>query len=80
MCVVGAFVTVVYLKRNIAKQAYFIAFIGPLFLIELALALFTPLSEEHFPGILLMPVAIVNVILLLAILKLIETNIRRRSE
>ena len=80
MCVLGVFATVTYMKRHIAKKKYFIGVVTPFFIAEIFLALFVPMSEEHFPGILAMPFAIVNVILLLAILRLVEANIAPRDK
>ena len=80
MCVLGVFATVVYVRRRVARQPYFIWVIAPFFIVELALTLCVPMSEEHFPGILLMPFAILNVIVLLAILRLVEANIAQHSK
>jgi hypothetical protein len=74
MCVLGVFAAVIYVKRHVARMGYFISVVAPFFIVEIFLALFIPISEKHFPGILAMPFAIVNVILLLAILRLVEAN------
>jgi len=80
MCVLGVFATVVYVRRRVARQPYFVAVITAFFVVELPLVVFVPISDEHFPGILAMPFVILNVILILAVLRLVEAHIEEPGE
>jgi hypothetical protein len=72
MCLAGALLTICYVRREIIKKQYFLIVVITVFIIEGSLLIFLPIPNEHFPGVIIMPIAIANVIVVLAILRIIE--------
>ena len=71
-CVVGVFVVVVYVKRKIISNVWFLVVISILFAIHLFLVLSLPFPSSNFPGIIALPISIVDLLLILALVHLVE--------
>ena len=72
MCVAGVFATVAYVRRSVIGRTHVWATIMISFILELVAVLAIHLPKEHFPGIILLPIAVINVALVFALLRAIE--------
>ena len=74
MCIAGVFATVAYVKRKIIDWPYILLTILALFISEMAILFTIGFPKEHFPGIVMLPVAIINVALVFAVLRVVEVS------
>jgi hypothetical protein len=70
-CLCGVFAIAVYMKRDLVRGPYAISAIAILFVLELVAIMIVGIPERHFPGIVIMPLAVLNYIIVLLTLRLI---------
>ena len=75
----GMFALIVYKRRDIISEDYFIAIVPPLFLAQFVLALWCPLPQVTFYKALGMPFALAVLCLDFAIIRLSERLLGRRK-
>ena len=73
MCLAGVFVTAGYVRRRDIADPRIIAVLVILFVIEAAAVFSVNIPREHFPGIVLLPIAIANVALVMALIRIVES-------
>ena len=80
MCLAGVFVTAGYVRRRDIGDPRIIAILVALFLIEAAAVFSVNIPREHFPGIILLPVAIANVAIVMALIRIAESFFKPDSD
>jgi asparagine N-glycosylation enzyme membrane subunit Stt3 len=76
----GVFAMVLYVRRDIIGEDYFIAVVPPLFLSQFLLAVGCPLPEVPYYKALVMPFAIATLFLNFAIIRLAEKLLARKKD
>jgi hypothetical protein len=74
MCALGVLISVLYVKRSFLKKTSFIAIMSLLFVIHFVFVMLFPFPTYHFPGILALPVSIVDLPLVLALVRLVSST------
>lgn len=77
--VCGVFAALIYAKRRVATKPYFILTCLGLFAAQLAAAMLAPLPKSHWPGMAMMPVAVVDYVIVLLATNLVELTLGKQQ-
>ena len=78
VCVTAVVVAVAYVNRQIVTKVYFILPMLLIYAAELAAALWIPLPQ-HFPGAVVFPISLANLLLVLGIVGVIEKMVTTKT-